>query len=567
MAAPAALPTVRSCAVIGAGAAGLAAAARLASAGWQVTVLEARDRIGGRCAQAELGSHKIDLGAEFSHGHGRIFTACEQAGLPAPRAVVAYAEDAPPGLRIRFWDGTTLGDGNGREHASLAAMRRLWDELLCDDAMAENGKAEDCSLEALAHARGLDAAAVRALHAFCAAEYVPRHQAHPVWRSVAPCLALPLPLPLRLPPEHVCSSLSPPFRFPHLYPEPGLTPPPRYATELHLLGAKEYRRREHLFDAGVHDCSTDYSMEGGYIPLLSSFADRARASGAVLRLSSPVRRVEHVSDDGPVLVDGCVYDCAIVTVPVGALKKDTATLELVGVSRGLHDAIARAGYHAASKVMLTLSHAPWVERAVLEAKPFHAHSGQEAGSGPGFKSTHGAAVTEQGDSGIRAVEGENGSGDKAARSERWADFLLCADPACFAKQVWLRMSGDTCIVTGFCGGPTDAAACEALTEHEAADALLRQLRQMYGWGEELRWLECVKIDWGKDVWAGQGAYSSPAEGACGVWRELRETGAKRLLLSGEAVHPRGSTVCSAIESGEWAAETLLARMGLKLESR
>jgi monoamine oxidase len=57
-------------AIIGAGAAGLAAAAELASAGCSVCVLEARDRIGGRV----LTRHEpnlpvpLELGAEFVHG-------------------------------------------------------------------------------------------------------------------------------------------------------------------------------------------------------------------------------------------------------------------------------------------------------------------------------------------------------------------------------------------------------------------------------------------------------------------------------------------------------------------
>jgi len=160
-----------SCAVVGAGAAGLAAAARLASAGWAVTVLEARGRLGGRCAQAELGGEVVDLGAEFSHGAGRVFSACAEAGLPLPRAMSAHDEDAPPGLRTRFWDGSTLSDGNGREHPALGAMRDLWDALLCDDAMAEDGAAEDVSFAALARTHGLNAAAVGALHAYCSAEY------------------------------------------------------------------------------------------------------------------------------------------------------------------------------------------------------------------------------------------------------------------------------------------------------------------------------------------------------------------------------------------------------------
>lgn len=56
--------------VIGAGAAGLAAARRLSGAGTRVTILEARDRIGGRIHTLRpIGSPvPIELGAEFVHG-------------------------------------------------------------------------------------------------------------------------------------------------------------------------------------------------------------------------------------------------------------------------------------------------------------------------------------------------------------------------------------------------------------------------------------------------------------------------------------------------------------------
>ena len=56
--------------VVGAGAAGLAASRQLSSAGLKVTILEARDRIGGRIHTArDMGSPvPIELGAEFVHG-------------------------------------------------------------------------------------------------------------------------------------------------------------------------------------------------------------------------------------------------------------------------------------------------------------------------------------------------------------------------------------------------------------------------------------------------------------------------------------------------------------------
>ena len=56
--------------VVGAGAAGLAAAAELTRAGRSVLIVEARDRIGGRCYTRRLPgiAAPVELGAEFIHG-------------------------------------------------------------------------------------------------------------------------------------------------------------------------------------------------------------------------------------------------------------------------------------------------------------------------------------------------------------------------------------------------------------------------------------------------------------------------------------------------------------------
>lgn len=58
----------RSVVVIGAGAAGLGAAHAMAQAGLDVTVLEARERIGGRVWTAEHWGLRLDLGASWIHG-------------------------------------------------------------------------------------------------------------------------------------------------------------------------------------------------------------------------------------------------------------------------------------------------------------------------------------------------------------------------------------------------------------------------------------------------------------------------------------------------------------------
>jgi len=72
--------------VIGAGAAGLAAAAALTRAGRAVLTVEARDRIGGRCDTRRLPgiAAPVELGAEFIHGRPEAtFSLLKEAGAPA----------------------------------------------------------------------------------------------------------------------------------------------------------------------------------------------------------------------------------------------------------------------------------------------------------------------------------------------------------------------------------------------------------------------------------------------------------------------------------------------------
>ena len=64
------VPDNRTVVIIGAGISGLAAAAKLAESGVHVTILEARNRIGGRILteHGKASSVPIELGAEFIHG-------------------------------------------------------------------------------------------------------------------------------------------------------------------------------------------------------------------------------------------------------------------------------------------------------------------------------------------------------------------------------------------------------------------------------------------------------------------------------------------------------------------
>ena len=56
--------------VIGAGVSGLAAARKLKDSGYNVIVLEANNRIGGRIKTVAIGDSTTDLGASWIHGIG-----------------------------------------------------------------------------------------------------------------------------------------------------------------------------------------------------------------------------------------------------------------------------------------------------------------------------------------------------------------------------------------------------------------------------------------------------------------------------------------------------------------
>ncbi|MCK2220312.1 phytoene desaturase family protein [Actinomadura sp. ATCC 31491] len=92
--------------VIGAGLAGLAAAVRLAAAGREVTVVEARDEPGGCCGTARLGPYRFDTGPSVLTMPGALADTFGAAGeelrdwLPLRRLDPAY--------RLAFHDGTHL---------------------------------------------------------------------------------------------------------------------------------------------------------------------------------------------------------------------------------------------------------------------------------------------------------------------------------------------------------------------------------------------------------------------------------------------------------------------------
>lgn len=117
--------------VVGAGVAGLTAARLLAGEGMQVTVLEARDRIGGRTWSVHDGGRVTDLGASWIHGidGSALADAARAFGMRALEfSVGSYQPDGRP---IAYFDpsGTRLTEAQSR---AFAQDIRTVDRALAD---------------------------------------------------------------------------------------------------------------------------------------------------------------------------------------------------------------------------------------------------------------------------------------------------------------------------------------------------------------------------------------------------------------------------------------------------
>lgn len=130
---------------MGAGAAGLAAAQALTAAGRQVTILEARDRIGGRIFTHPESAPEapIELGAEFVHGRApQIFNLASKAGLQVQELQGSFwytqngklcrdrfpSERSPVFERMEKYRGPDLSFRRFLDEycADIAAQEKLW---------------------------------------------------------------------------------------------------------------------------------------------------------------------------------------------------------------------------------------------------------------------------------------------------------------------------------------------------------------------------------------------------------------------------------------------------------
>lgn len=140
------MTTAPRIAVVGAGLAGLAAATQLLKAGHDVTVYEARDRVGGRVwsetITAEGSDHVIERGAEFVlNGYSALRDYCTQYGLELVDTGMSYYIRRPADLpEVTTDDMAALGKKAADAAASGKGARSVADVL---DSIGATGPARE----------------------------------------------------------------------------------------------------------------------------------------------------------------------------------------------------------------------------------------------------------------------------------------------------------------------------------------------------------------------------------------------------------------------------------------
>lgn len=111
--------------VIGGGLGGIAAAARLAKLGHAVTLLEARDRIGGAVGTVEQDGYRWQAGPTTTLVPGALRDLFRKSGRPVERELGHDLEPVPTLREHRFQDGSMAQLPGGSRGAQTAALDEL----------------------------------------------------------------------------------------------------------------------------------------------------------------------------------------------------------------------------------------------------------------------------------------------------------------------------------------------------------------------------------------------------------------------------------------------------------
>ncbi len=133
--------------VVGAGLAGLAAARRLKRRGASVAVLEARDRVGGRTLNHQLGHGKVvEIGGQWvGPTQYRVLKLIKDLGLRTFKTYVDgknvyYRQSNPPPLRLQEYTGT-IPPANPASLVELAKALNSLDKMAAQVPLSEPWKA------------------------------------------------------------------------------------------------------------------------------------------------------------------------------------------------------------------------------------------------------------------------------------------------------------------------------------------------------------------------------------------------------------------------------------------